>query len=160
MIRRIVIATDGSLVARHAVSVALDVAQSLKDVPDLHAVAVVNYVTAPAGLSKAPPGAPDLLGEEADLALQEAAEAASARGLSLQTHVLSGEVSDRILEFARENGADLIVAGTHGRRGLARTLLGSACEQLLRSSEIPVLTVRDPALAEAARKSAKSSRTP
>jgi len=53
-----------------------------------------------------------------------------------------GEV---ILEFAREVDADLIVMGTHGRRGARRLLLGSVAEHLLRRSELPVLLVRESA---------------
>lgn len=47
-----------------------------------------------------------------------------------------------IEEYAREQGIDLIVMGTHGRRGLAHMLLGSVAEQLVRTAPCPVLTVR------------------
>ena len=47
-----------------------------------------------------------------------------------------------IEEYAREQGIDLIVMGTHGRRGLAHVLLGSVAEQLVRTAPCPVLTVR------------------
>jgi len=39
-------------------------------------------------------------------------------------------------------GADLIVVGTHGRRGIGRVLLGSGAEQVIRMSPIPVLIIR------------------
>lgn len=47
-----------------------------------------------------------------------------------------------ILEYATDHDAELIVMGTHGRTGLNRTLVGSVTEQVVRSSSIPVLTVR------------------
>jgi nucleotide-binding universal stress UspA family protein len=50
-----------------------------------------------------------------------------------------------ILRVAEERGADLVVMGTHGRRGLSRALLGSVAERVVRSSPIPVLTVMDDA---------------
>lgn len=52
---------------------------------------------------------------------------------------------EQILVAARDYGADLIVMGTHGRKGLARTLLGSVAEKVVRYSSVPVLTIRQPA---------------
>lgn len=53
-----------------------------------------------------------------------------------------GVVSDVILSTAAEVGADLVVVGTHGRRGLQHLLLGSIAERIVRTSPVPVLTVR------------------
>jgi nucleotide-binding universal stress UspA family protein len=50
-----------------------------------------------------------------------------------------------IVEKAKEWPADLIVMGTHGRRGLSRLVLGSDAEWVLRSTPVPVLMVRGPA---------------
>jgi nucleotide-binding universal stress UspA family protein len=50
--------------------------------------------------------------------------------------------SDVILEEAAAWPADLIVVGTHGRRGIGRALLGSDAEQIARSATVPVLLVR------------------
>ena len=55
-----------------------------------------------------------------------------------------GRVADAIVHEAREAGCDLIVIGTHGRRGLSRALLGSDAERVLRQSHVPVLLVREP----------------
>ncbi|WP_394844159.1 universal stress protein [Pendulispora brunnea] len=51
------------------------------------------------------------------------------------------DARDAILEIARTRGADLIVMGTHGRRGVSRALLGSVAEHVVRFSPIHVLTV-------------------
>jgi nucleotide-binding universal stress UspA family protein len=48
-----------------------------------------------------------------------------------------------ILSAIDETHADLIILGTHGRRGLSHALLGSVAEKVLRLSPVPVLTVRD-----------------
>ena len=61
-----------------------------------------------------------------------------------------GSVAEHILEFAREQRVDLIVMGTHGRRGLSHLLLGSVAEHVLRSAPCPVLTTRATAEIEAA----------
>ena len=55
---------------------------------------------------------------------------------------LEGRVCDLVLEEAAHWGADLIVIGTHGRRGPGRLLLGSDAEQILRLAPVPVLLVR------------------
>lgn len=56
--------------------------------------------------------------------------------------VRTGDARDMILQVAEELGADLVVMGTHGRRGLSRALLGSVAETVVRTSPIPVLTIR------------------
>jgi nucleotide-binding universal stress UspA family protein len=55
-----------------------------------------------------------------------------------------GLPNDSILEAARTGSADLIVMGTHGRRGLSHAFYGSVAESVLRQSHCPVLTVRSP----------------
>jgi nucleotide-binding universal stress UspA family protein len=56
--------------------------------------------------------------------------------------VLAGEASAEIARFARENGVDLIVMGTHGRTGFRRFVLGSVAERVVRFAPCPVLVVR------------------
>ena len=52
-----------------------------------------------------------------------------------------GRVADVIIEVAKEASCDLIVLGTHGRRGLRRMMLGSDAETVARTSTVPVLLV-------------------
>lgn len=58
--------------------------------------------------------------------------------------VLDGVAAHRIAAFASEVGADLIVVGTHGRKGLSRLLLGSTAEALVREAPCDVLVARQP----------------
>lgn len=60
----------------------------------------------------------------------------------------SGRVSDLVVDEARDWNAELIVIGTHGRRGVGRLLLGSDAEQVLRLATVPVLLVRAPETAK------------
>jgi len=53
-------------------------------------------------------------------------------------------VSEAVIQQTKEWGADLIVIGTHGRRGANRLLLGSDAEQIMRLAPVPVLLVRTP----------------
>jgi nucleotide-binding universal stress UspA family protein len=63
-------------------------------------------------------------------------------GLPIEYAVRFGEPAEEILEEAREFGADLVVMATHGRSGVARLMLGSVAEAVLRRSEVPVVLVR------------------
>jgi nucleotide-binding universal stress UspA family protein len=54
----------------------------------------------------------------------------------------TGDARDVINQAAKELGCDLIVMGTHGRRGVSRALLGSVTETVVRTAPCPVLTVR------------------
>lgn len=58
--------------------------------------------------------------------------------------VRCGPAWQQILDVAQEQGADLIVVGSHGRKGLPRALLGSVAEKVVRLSPVPVLTVHGP----------------
>jgi nucleotide-binding universal stress UspA family protein len=55
--------------------------------------------------------------------------------------IANGDPWDQILAKARQLHVDLIVMGTHGRRGLPRLLIGSVAERVVRTSTLPVLTV-------------------
>ncbi|MBK1700180.1 universal stress protein [Thiococcus pfennigii] len=63
--------------------------------------------------------------------------------LPVVTEILIGRAHAEIVRYARQVQADLIVMGTHGRAGLEKMLLGSTAEKVIRSSPIPVLTVRE-----------------
>lgn len=58
--------------------------------------------------------------------------------------IKDGEPATEILNVAKEIHADLIIMGTHGRTGLARFLMGSVAELVVRRAECPVLTVKMP----------------
>jgi nucleotide-binding universal stress UspA family protein len=55
--------------------------------------------------------------------------------------LVEGKPHEEICRFAEEHDVDLIVMGTHGRTGLARVLMGSVVERVVRTSSVPVLTV-------------------
>lgn len=67
------------------------------------------------------------------------------RGLrDVERVVLKGIPYEEISKFAREKKIDLVVLGTHGRRGIDRMLFGSTAEQVVRNAPCPVLSVRIP----------------
>jgi nucleotide-binding universal stress UspA family protein len=57
--------------------------------------------------------------------------------------LLRGTPADKIVEYAEREDTDLLVIGTHGRKGPSRWLMGSVAEKILRSSHIPVLTAHE-----------------
>jgi nucleotide-binding universal stress UspA family protein len=69
----------------------------------------------------------------------------SAQGLAIQTDVRIGSVADSVLDLAQRQNVDLIVMGTHGRRGWDRLVMGSTTESVLRKAACPVLAVLEPA---------------
>ena len=75
--------------------------------------------------------------------LSDAKKDAESAGIAnAQTHYLEGIPSIEIVEFAKKHGFDLIVMGTHGRRGLQRALIGSVTEKVVRTASCAVLAVR------------------
>ncbi|UVT16180.1 MAG: universal stress protein [Nitrospira sp.] len=76
--------------------------------------------------------------------LSDVVSALTSAGLASDFLIVGGLPADSILDAATAQGIDVIVMGTHGRRGLSRTLFGSVTESVLRRSSCPVLTVRSP----------------
>ena len=79
--------------------------------------------------------------------LEDAKTLAGSLGIEVETQLRDlkgGRVADAILQEVKNTGCDLIVIGTHGRRGFSRALLGSDAESVLRESPVPVLLVRAP----------------
>lgn len=74
--------------------------------------------------------------------LDAAAAEARKRAPETKSLLAHGSPWEEILAAAKEVGADLIVMGTHGRRGLMHAFLGSVAEKTVRLSPVPVLTVR------------------
>ncbi len=77
---------------------------------------------------------------EAEVYLRKIAQGLA--GFAVEYAVRFGDPAEEIVAEAREAGADLIAMATHGRTGLARLLLGSVAEAVLRRSEVPLLLVR------------------
>ena len=59
----------------------------------------------------------------------------------VQSKVLTGDVTDEILNYTREQRGDLIVMGTHGYKGLERVMFGSIADKVVKTACAPVLTI-------------------
>jgi len=84
----------------------------------------------------------ETLREGAQARLEKLAKTRHELAAIVKVHVVSGEPRDAILEASKRCEADLIVIGSHGRRGLSRMVLGSVAEAVVRRAECPVLVVR------------------
>jgi nucleotide-binding universal stress UspA family protein len=77
--------------------------------------------------------------------LRDCEKKAAEAGVEVETELmetLAGSAGEYIVNKAQESNSDLIVCGTHGRRGLRRMLMGSDAEYIVRRSPVPVLLVR------------------
>jgi nucleotide-binding universal stress UspA family protein len=142
--KRILAAVDGSKASNKGLREALRLAKRegarlflLNVVNDFYAFAAVE---GPAPVDLVP-----LLREGGKRILARAEAAARKAGVKpavLMREIVGGPAADAIVREAKKQRADLIVLGTHGRRGVRRLVLGSDAEQVVRTSPVPVLLVR------------------
>lgn len=146
MFKRILLATDGSAASEHAAKLAVGMAQTHS------AQLIALYVVDPypyLGIGESNP-----LGFQAymsaaheDAAQAHAKVAALCTQERIQVDLQARMVEDMtasagIVQTARDEGADLIIVGSHGRTGLARLMLGSVAARVLAEATIPVMVVR------------------
>jgi nucleotide-binding universal stress UspA family protein len=122
-VRDVVYATDFSTSSEAAGRVARDMAR--QSGARLHVVYVVPPVTDPGDSAAELEQVAGRLGE----------------GIVVERAVLSGRPARRIVAYARDKGAGIIVVGSHGRTGVTRAILGSVAEAVVRTAPCPVLTV-------------------
>ena len=79
---------------------------------------------------------------EAEKYLQRVTGQLKERGLTVTSEMAEGDTATCILKIAEQKGADLIAMSTHGRSGVARWLIGSVADRVMRTAKVPVLLVR------------------
>ncbi len=120
---------------------ALDLALSLASSSDAK-LTVFHAYTIPMPIYSEAAWAPaDTLERESRKGLDEALAKTRKVYPRAESVLVCGEPAQEIVAAAARGGVDLIVMGTHGRRGLPRVLLGSVAEKVVRLSPVPVLTV-------------------
>lgn len=136
MFSRILIAVDGSSCSERAGRVGLAFAKKLDA-----QVVVTNVLTVPPaywGLLSPT----ESMKDSARRILEPWAVLGKQMGLDLRTELIQGdEIAEGVVALANRSHCDLIVVGTHGRKGLGRMLLGSVAERVSRVAKIPVLLV-------------------
>ena len=145
MYKKILVPVDGSAPSMRGLSEAMKLAKSHGS--QLQLVHVVNELVL--GAAETPPvymgEVVDALRAEGKAVLGKAERVVREHALEPQSVLLEsigGRAADLIVEQAKQWKADLIVMGTHGRRGLRRLALGSDADLVVRSSPVPVLLIR------------------
>lgn len=146
MYQRILVPVDGSPTSNLGLAEAIKVAKLTgAQVRLLHVVDEMPFIMSGEGYGAMATDVLRLLREAGEEILQQARALVKDNGIAVDTVLFdsfSGRLSDRVVEQVKEWQADLVVLGTHGRRGVQRALLGSDAEQVLRTSPVPVLLVR------------------
>ncbi len=145
MFKHILLPVDGSQTSLMAVEKAKGLAQAFGSAVTLIYV-IDPYAFSGVGTDFAY-GQAQYLGAataEANGALGAATESLQAAGITVSASIVENHAIYRgILETANSVGADLIVMGSHGRRGLEKLVLGSVAAQVLAHAHLPILIVRD-----------------
>jgi|SRR5689334_1105755 nucleotide-binding universal stress UspA family protein len=147
MYKRILIATDGSDLAAKAVSVGLQLAKALgAEVVALSATEPWSSMVGPEGSAFNFPieDYERAAAESASRILDDVRQQATSMGVASETVHAKDFPAEAIVDGANSMHCDLIVMASHGRRGLARALLGSQALRVLTLSSVPVLICRQP----------------
>jgi len=138
--QQILVASDFSDSAQQALSLAISIAENFgSELTLVHSWEAPDYSYA-AGLYL-PMDVIAPIERAAVARLEEAMTQLRPRFPSAKSMLRSGIAWEQVIDAATAVKADLIVMGTHGRRGFERALLGSVAEKVVRMSRIPVLTV-------------------
>jgi len=146
MYQQILVPTDGSAAAKSAINHAVDIATVREStVHALHVIPTDELRFRPksdevkrleAGHFEEYPEAHT----RAKNAVHDVVAAATEANVEAVGSIVAGKPHTKIVDYARENGIDLIVMGSHGHSGVGRLLLGSTTERVIRKTSVPVLT--------------------
>lgn len=142
LFQRILVPVDGSETSTQALDAAIALARAMDaQIRVLHAVDELMYLTGyeySGDLLAAARAAAQQLLDDAQARTKAAGVACDAQLID----DLGPRLGESVARAAREWKADLIVLGTHGRRGFNRLLLGSGAEQVIRLAPVPVMVIR------------------
>jgi universal stress protein A len=142
---RILVATDFSLDSDSAIAYALALAKTIP--ASVHVVHVVDNPLA-AGVWSSEVYTTELAGlqinlvRDAEKQLRSGIRAIDHHGVKITTEVRTGRPAPTIVQCARDRASDLVIIGSHGRTGVARVVMGSVAEHVVRNAPCPVLVIR------------------
>ncbi len=141
--KTVLVAVDFSETSEKAIETAIEVAAKFDGrVVLLHAYEI-PALGFPDGVLVASSDVVSRIGTAAQTALADLTDKYRGR-VPLETLLRTGPAYETVNAVAEELGADLIVIGTHGRKGLARALLGSVAENIIRTATRPVIVLHGP----------------
>ena len=140
--KRVLVATDGSLSAADAIGFAVDFASAREaELTFVHVVPTVEFFPT-TGADDVHGAAPHRPTERDHAVLRDAASLAAEQGVTATTVLLGGSTAEQLVAHAEACDADLIVIGSRGHGPVASALLGSVALGVLHASRQPVLVVR------------------
>jgi nucleotide-binding universal stress UspA family protein len=141
--KRIMVATDFTDASKPAFEEAIELAQ--KNGSEL----LIGHAYQPPNMTQADAVAPGVYEEwdrnlriPIEKKLRDLVNDAKKAGVLAKPLVLTGAPYEAIVDAAKENKADLVVMGTHGRKGVSRFFLGSVASRVISTAPCPVMTVR------------------
>jgi nucleotide-binding universal stress UspA family protein len=143
-LRRFLVPTDFTDTSERALDWAVDLASRVGAAVTVMHAYEIPIMGFPDGALIASPEIATKIADAARAGLERTVARVKDRGVALDSILRDGIAFEEINAVAQSIRADLIVIGTHGRRGLARALLGSVAENVIRTSTIPVVTIHGP----------------
>jgi nucleotide-binding universal stress UspA family protein len=136
-LKKILLATDGSKYSEAAAERAIDLAKTYEG-----ELKVISVVEAPSEVYEDSSRVTENLIKKAKGYTEDVAKRAESAGIKAEAFVKTGKTCQVITEFAKEQKSDLIIMGSHGKRGLRRLLMGSVAERVIGLAACPVLVVK------------------
>jgi len=146
-LRRILLPTDFSGCANHALPYAAAIARAVKaTVICINVVEPIVPAVGYTGLAEAMPIAEinEQMEDSAEREMPDVLHGDDLRGLAVEEVIAHGDAAAEIVRVANEREVDLIVISSHGRTGLGRIIFGSTAEAVVRHARCPVLVVKPP----------------
>lgn len=143
MFQRILVAVDGSVASTYALAEAIKLARLSGG--QIRLIHILDEVSMMDAFAASAPEWPGIL-KEAGLVIVKSAEQTVREGgvvvSSIINDIVQHSLAEQVVIEAVRWQADLIVIGTHGRHGIARLMIGSSAESILRIAPVPVLLIR------------------
>jgi len=145
MIKKILIPTDFSSSAMHALKYAVEFNKSFN--ARLYILHVLQDITDFSEFNLSPTILPQLYAEfeqNATHKLEEIVNHLVPKDTACDTYIIHGVPFFEIIQFSKDEGIDLIIMGSHGRTGIKHVLFGSTAEKVVKKAACPVLTIKHP----------------
>ena len=139
---KILVPYDGSSYSTNSLEFVASRTTLLGKEPTIRLLLVQQPLPSRAVQLLSPDGVKAYFDEEAEKLLKPARKFFKKNHIAAEEKIVQGDPSEMIAQEAEAFGADLIVMGTHGRKGIDRILFGSVAEKVVKNASMPVLTVR------------------
>ncbi|MDQ9172282.1 universal stress protein [Oxalobacteraceae bacterium R-40] len=142
---KILLAADGSSYTTKAAEYLIAHFDWFKESPELHVIHVKLPIPIPEGRAAAVVGrdaVENYYREEAGAALAPAETILKKHGIPFKGGYLIGDIAQQLNAYAKENGIEMIVMGTHGHGALKNLVMGSVATKVLAVTSVPVLLIR------------------